>query len=543
MSRGNRQKKHKKKKAARVTHDSAPRTPSPLGVMGTSATEPCAPLQLGQGETTILVRPHDVLFFRGGRPFTAGESHFADGVRVPWPSTVYGALRTGLAISMGADFEAFKTGSSSPATQLLGTSSEPGSLRARGPFLAVRTPTTDWQPMFATPNDLEMIADDGEDRLYRTRYPEAGEWFCSGTGSGPSSVPTLPVAPSIFDTNPAGGFLTGDLLGDYLAGTWPPPGGVPTRTLPAHKLLARESRAGIVRDSATRTVEEGKLYAISFLRLPAERDFEVALEFLVEAGSRTIAPGDDSSGLGDATGKAFDREVCGGEESRVEASEKDEAKDEASRVEASQEDDSEDETSQVEASQEGDSDDEALRVEASQEDDAEDETPGSEESGEESFQAEVPSILLLGGEGRCVDCTRVASMVLPAFPGVPVECSGFLLYLATPGLWAQGWLPGWIDRVTLAVDPKAPVPPSRLMGLATEPAVTFSGWDMAENRPRGTSLAVPAGAVYRFGWCAPSGPTSDDIKKLESIHGRALADGLPGADRMGWGVVLVGFWR
>jgi CRISPR-associated protein Cmr3 len=43
---------------------------------------------------TISIRPLDTLFFRDGKPFSLGEETWADGVFPPYPSTLFGALRT-----------------------------------------------------------------------------------------------------------------------------------------------------------------------------------------------------------------------------------------------------------------------------------------------------------------------------------------------------------------------------------------------------------------------------------------------------------------
>lgn len=45
-------------------------------------------------EETIEIRPLDPLFFRDGRPFTMGQDTVANGIFPPFPSTIYGALRT-----------------------------------------------------------------------------------------------------------------------------------------------------------------------------------------------------------------------------------------------------------------------------------------------------------------------------------------------------------------------------------------------------------------------------------------------------------------
>ena len=42
----------------------------------------------------IRIKALDTLFFRDGKPFTSGEETWADGTFPPYPSVLYGALRT-----------------------------------------------------------------------------------------------------------------------------------------------------------------------------------------------------------------------------------------------------------------------------------------------------------------------------------------------------------------------------------------------------------------------------------------------------------------
>jgi CRISPR-associated protein Cmr3 len=44
----------------------------------------------------IIIEPIDTLFFRDGKPFSMGDQAAAFGIFPPYPSTVYGAIRTGL---------------------------------------------------------------------------------------------------------------------------------------------------------------------------------------------------------------------------------------------------------------------------------------------------------------------------------------------------------------------------------------------------------------------------------------------------------------
>ncbi len=47
--------------------------------------------------------PTDTFFFRDGKPFSRGESSTAAGIFPPFPSTVYGALRTAYISEHGID--------------------------------------------------------------------------------------------------------------------------------------------------------------------------------------------------------------------------------------------------------------------------------------------------------------------------------------------------------------------------------------------------------------------------------------------------------
>jgi CRISPR-associated protein Cmr3 len=51
----------------------------------------------------LRFNPFDPLFFRNGRPFTAGEETWADSIFPPNPSVLYGALRTALATVKGKE--------------------------------------------------------------------------------------------------------------------------------------------------------------------------------------------------------------------------------------------------------------------------------------------------------------------------------------------------------------------------------------------------------------------------------------------------------
>lgn len=73
------------------------------------------------------------------------------------------------------------------------------------------------------------------------------------------------------------------------------------------------------------------------------------------------------------------------------------------------------------------------------------------------------------------------------------------MLLATPALFANGWLPGWIDATTYAGSP--PSHPSlklKLYSAIVPRHRGISGWDMTSNTPKPTRRLAAAGSVYYF---------------------------------------------
>ena len=133
----------------------------------------------------------------------------------------------------------------------------------------------------------------------------------------------------------------------------------------------------------------------------------------------------------------------------------------------------------------------------------------------------------LGGRGRLVDVEDAAGPVWPArpdaFPG-----GRLALYLATPAIWAEGWLP--------------PMPAgARLVAAATgEPqpvATTTPGphW----RQERALRWAVPAGSVYLMRFDDEAGAA----RFAGHVHGHAYEQAHERLRTAGFGVVLTGVWE
>jgi CRISPR-associated protein Cmr3 len=121
-------------------------------------------------------------------------------------------------------------------------------------------------------------------------------------------------------------------------------------------------------------------------------------------------------------------------------------------------------------------------------------------------------IIALGGEGRRARLEEAPPFAWPE--AKPVGGQKSLALLTTPCLSAGGWKPSAMGGVVAAAIP-APV--------------AVSGWDLANNGPRPTRFAAPAGSVYYLGDSAEGLPPS-------------LADGPDRPELLGWGCYLKGVW-
>lgn len=135
------------------------------------------------------------------------------------------------------------------------------------------------------------------------------------------------------------------------------------------------------------------------------------------------------------------------------------------------------------------------------------------QDGQEEDLLPEQGVLALGGEARAVAWQRVEPAKLPA-PLAPSawrqHCAalvegltgsrGFFLYLLTPAIFAQGWLPDGVQEEKgryLWLRPEIGQT-ARLVAAAVGKAETVSGWNLASQAPRPLYKVVPAGSVYFF---------------------------------------------
>lgn len=144
----------------------------------------------------------------------------------------------------------------------------------------------------------------------------------------------------------------------------------------------------------------------------------------------------------------------------------------------------------------------------------------------------TPGVLQLGGEARACRYQAVAEDPLKVVRSVwtadaSTASSGQLLklYLATPAIFRNGWLPDFINPATLegTVGTCGQVRLKLVAGAVGKP-LSIGGWDLILRRPRPLVRAVPPGSVYFFQLLKGSVQAVTEL-----FHGTSTMQGLGGA--------------
>lgn len=125
-----------------------------------------------------------------------------------------------------------------------------------------------------------------------------------------------------------------------------------------------------------------------------------------------------------------------------------------------------------------------------------------------------PQMLRLGAEARAAEITHHDKLTWPT--AVTPSGKTFTLYLVTPAIFRNGWLPDALAPETLAGElGGAEV---RLLAASLGRYLPLGGWDIVARRPKPMRKAVPAGSVYHF---EITGGEFD----ANAVHGKPLESG------------------
>jgi CRISPR-associated protein Cmr3 len=204
--------------------------------------------------TTLILRPHDTLFLRDGRPFNQGDQEQAAsaGIFPPYPPTVVGAMRAALARASGwRPKQAWPAGLGDGVDWAKGDGPL-GRLRFSGPFVLRGE-----APLFPAPLCL-LVKRSDKGFASVVRLGPGTPIDCDlGCVSLPKPLGRLDGGKTAEDV-----WIDGDGLKALLDWTDPKPESL----VPQDALWKTEARVGIARDETTRTTGEGALYAAAHVR-------------------------------------------------------------------------------------------------------------------------------------------------------------------------------------------------------------------------------------------------------------------------------------
>lgn len=245
--------------------------------------------------STYFIEAADVLFFKDGREVAPGSEYSAASFFPPNPSTLYGALRSALlSMKKETDFQAVDFNlDGTPVGKVVGKQTEKGSLSINQFTLAKREDDK-IIPLYPLPFDIlsrkKPDYDKGEkDELtipplingkkvgIRSNFPGTfmqNPWFRKPEGSF-FEHKTVFITKSIFDSYLKGLMKSGDHKKDLEKAVLP-------KDENGEKIeqnyFCKEPRMGIVIESDTHTVEDGKLFTTPFIRT----NFEEHIGFMVD---------------------------------------------------------------------------------------------------------------------------------------------------------------------------------------------------------------------------------------------------------------------
>jgi CRISPR-associated protein Cmr3 len=219
--------------------------------------------------TALILRPHDTLFLRDGRPFNQGDQEQAAtaGIFPPHPPTVVGALRAALARASGWKgggwSEALKARLGDGVDWASGDAAL-GPLRFTGPFVL-----WDGQPLYPAPLCLLVKRVRGSFEAVVRLAPGKALECDLGRLALPEKVGAMEGGKTS-----EGVWIDAAGLRAVLEGEAPPT----TSLIDQATLWATEARVGIARVEVTRATGEGALYAAAHVRL----DDRVALAVRID---------------------------------------------------------------------------------------------------------------------------------------------------------------------------------------------------------------------------------------------------------------------
>lgn len=145
----------------------------------------------------------------------------------------------------------------------------------------------------------------------------------------------------------------------------------------------------------------------------------------------------------------------------------------------------------------------------------------------EGIELASEGLLKIGGEGKSAayeSCDEDFALPSPGLSG-----GLFKLYLATPALFANGWLPDWLDEKGIGTYAGLEL---RLIAAAIGKPLSIGGFDIKKKTPKPMLKAVPVGSVYYFRLLA-----GNPEAVVSAFHQKCISDFKP---EEGFGLSFLG---
>ncbi len=194
----------------------------------------------------LRIKAVDTLFFRDGRPFTAGEESWAETIFPPFPTVLYGALRSAYFAENPQELKLLCAGEKDPTASLV----------ISGFNLLIET-----FRYYSLPKDCLALKEQGEDskeakvlrlqKVDKEVYSNYPFEYCLVGGEGSKEIED--------------GYVSKDELAEYLNGS---------STIfyeQLQRFICREPKIGIMRSRLTGAAKEEMLYQVEMLRTATTR--------------------------------------------------------------------------------------------------------------------------------------------------------------------------------------------------------------------------------------------------------------------------------
>jgi len=231
----------------------------------------------------IFIEPSDVLLFRDGRPFSAGEGHGARSIFPPTSNTIQGVIRSKVLADRCGRYQQYRNGCLGCPDKNKCTIAEEigrparngrgsyGDMHLKGALIA-RYDQSELTAYFPLPADVVQVKDKDHFAVdSQLRYLGPLQQPLPGQSDLTHSL--LPLWTP--ETKPVGaiqGYWSHQELAKYLLGEYP------HSFTSTGKLYASESRFGIEVDNNRQTVKEGRLYQTEFIRCQENVGLYVEIE-------------------------------------------------------------------------------------------------------------------------------------------------------------------------------------------------------------------------------------------------------------------------